>query len=113
MFPILKTDSFYLWFLYKSDSCISCFRNYKEKFHNMLRHQPRAAQCSIVTNVVLDKCFRSIYNHSGILERTRISKGMGVTPETMEGVALSFTIVDTVIRLREGVSSFSKLSEEV
>jgi len=27
MFPILKTDYFYLWFLYKSDSCISCFRN--------------------------------------------------------------------------------------
>ena len=27
MFPILKTDNFYLWFLYKSDTCISCFRN--------------------------------------------------------------------------------------
>ena len=27
MFPILKTEYFYLWFLYKSDSGISCFRN--------------------------------------------------------------------------------------
>ena len=27
MFSILKTDYFYLWFLYKSNSCISCFRN--------------------------------------------------------------------------------------
>ena len=27
MFPISKTDYFYLWFLYKSDSRISCFRN--------------------------------------------------------------------------------------
>ena len=27
MFPNWKTDYFYLWFLYKSDSCISCFRN--------------------------------------------------------------------------------------
>ena len=27
MFPILKTDKFILWFLYKSDSCIFCFRN--------------------------------------------------------------------------------------
>jgi len=23
----LKTDYFYMWFLYKSESCISCFRN--------------------------------------------------------------------------------------
>ena len=27
MFPIWKTEYFYLWFLYKSDSRISCFRN--------------------------------------------------------------------------------------
>ena len=27
MFPILKTEYFYLWFLYKSDSRSSCFRN--------------------------------------------------------------------------------------
>ena len=27
MFPILKTEYYYLWFLYKSDSRISCFRN--------------------------------------------------------------------------------------
>ena len=27
MFPILKIDYFYLWFLYQSDSRISCFRN--------------------------------------------------------------------------------------
>jgi len=27
MFPILKTEYFYLWFFYKSDLHISCFRN--------------------------------------------------------------------------------------
>ena len=27
MFPILKTEYFYLWFLYKNDWRISCFRN--------------------------------------------------------------------------------------
>ena len=26
MFPILKTEYFFLWFLYKSDSRIPCFR---------------------------------------------------------------------------------------
>ena len=30
MFPILKTEYFYLWFLYKSDSRISYFRNDEE-----------------------------------------------------------------------------------
>ena len=30
MFPICKTEYFYLWFLYKSDSRISCFRKDKE-----------------------------------------------------------------------------------
>jgi len=30
MFPILKTGYFHLWVIYKSDSCISCFRNFGE-----------------------------------------------------------------------------------